>query len=177
MEIGIEIILLVIFGIVCLIFGILGFQGAINKKNAAREIMKTHGFDEKNIIEARIILEWVDKHGNSLKNRVFNLMFSSDGQNIGLQYQNFSWLEDLKKFSLNEVTFSISNQKDFWVGAAIGAGLMFGAVAGLIAGGAIQKNNSYMQVKTPNEVFTFRLAPRDIEIFTALSLRSNNFTI
>ena len=57
MEIGIEIILLVIFGIVCLIFGILGFQGAINKKNAAREIMKTHGFDEKNIIEARIILE------------------------------------------------------------------------------------------------------------------------
>ena len=54
---------------------------------------------------------------------------------------------------------------------------MFGAVAGLIAGGAIQKNNSYMQVKTPNEVFTFRLAPRDIEIFTALSLRSKNFTI
>lgn len=167
----------IIVVVILSILAIFGLISSLKRVQEGKEIMKEHNFEEKFILERKVVLEGVDREWNSLKNRVFNLMFSSDGQNIGLQYQNFSWLEELKKFSLNEVTFSISNQKDFWVGAAIGAGLMFGAVAGLIAGGAIQKNNSYMQVKTPNEVFTFRLAPRDIEIFTALSLRSKNFTI
>lgn len=167
----------IIVVVILSILVIFGFISSLKRAQEGKEIMKEHNFEEKFILERKVVLEGVDREWNSLKNKVFNLMFSSDGQNIGLQYQNFSWLEELKKFSLNEVTFSISNQKDFWVGAAIGAGLMFGAVAGLIAGGAIQKNNSYMQVKTPNEVFTFRLVPRDIEIFTALSLRSKNFTI
>lgn len=102
-------------------------------------------------------------------------MFSSDGKYIAFQYHDFFDLEALKKYSLNDVILNTSNQKEFSVNAAMGAGLLFGATAGIVAGAALPKDISYMEVKTPNEIFIFRLEPKDIEIFRILSLRFNNF--
>lgn len=81
----------------------------------------------------------------------------------------------MKKYSLNDVALNISNRKGFSINAAMGAGLLFGATAGIVAGVALPKNISYMEVKTPNEIFIFRLNSKDIEILRILSLRFNNF--